>query len=213
MRAIGRQRSSLNPSFCANCENFALKHQVKAEADLSMIFADIRGSTNLAEKLGPLEFSQLISRFFHVAAEELVNARGMVEKLIGDEVTAFFAPGIAGKDYHKKAIEAARRILLRTGHEDANGPWAPVGIGVHSGMTFVGAVGGKDEISQISILGDAANTAARLASAAKVGEILVSDTVATQASLDTKSLEKRSLDLKGKSEKVDVWVVRVGPAR
>ncbi len=176
-----------------------------------MVFADIRGSTNLAEQLGPLEFSQLINRFFHVAAEELVNARGMVEKLIGDEVTAFFAPGIAGKDHQRQAIGAARRILLRTGHGDAKGPWAPVGIGVHSGITFVGAVGGKDEISQISILGDAANTAARLASAAKAGEILVSDTLATQASLDTTGLEKRSLELKGKSENVDVWVMHVSP--
>jgi adenylate cyclase len=100
--------------------------------------------------------------------------------------------------------------LKATGHSDPSGPWIPVGIGIHSGQTLVGSVGAENGLTQISILGDTANTAARLASLAKTGEILISDEAAQNAEIDTKNLEKRQLDLKGKSEPVTAWVINVG---
>lgn len=72
MRAIGRQQSALNPSICAVCENYALTHKAKAELDLAILFADVRGSTKLAEQMKPVEFSQLINRFFNSVTYELV---------------------------------------------------------------------------------------------------------------------------------------------
>lgn len=129
----------------------------------------------------------------------------MVEKLIGDEVTAFFVPGLAGKDYHRRAIEAAQKVLATTGHNDLGGPWIPVGVGVHSGVSFVGPVGKEGGLSQISVPGDAANVAARLAAEAGAGEILLSQEIVDKSEFGTASLEKKRLSLKGKSESVIGW--------
>jgi class 3 adenylate cyclase len=67
-------------------------------------------------------------------------------------------------------------------------------------------VGNVDGLSDLAFLGDAPNTAARLASSAKAGEILVSALIAERLQLDTSTLESRQLELKGKSEQVKVWV-------
>ncbi|MEX1247988.1 MAG: adenylate/guanylate cyclase domain-containing protein [Anaerolineales bacterium] len=175
---------------------------------MSMIFADIRGSTTLAEKMNPAEFSTLINRFYSISSDILAMEKGFVDKLAGDQVSAFFVPGLAGEEHYKHALDAAKRILKATGHADPEGPWVPVGIGVHSGIAYFGAVGKADGLSDLTVLGDPPNTGARLASTAKAGEILVSDRTAQKAKLDTSDLERRTLELKGKSELVDIWVLK-----
>lgn len=210
MRAIGKDKSRYNPNLCTECEDFVRKNKASAEVDMSLIFADIRGSTTLAERLSPVEFSQLINRFYTVASDILVMAKAYIEKLAGDQVSAFFTTGLAGPEYHKIAIQSARDIMHATGHGSPEGPWVPVGIGVHSGLTFYGAVGTPDGLTELSILGDPPNTTARLASSAKDGEILISKVTAEKAGLDTSLLEMRELELKGKQEKVGVWVEKLG---
>jgi adenylate cyclase len=210
MRAIGKDKSKYNPSLCTECEDFVRKNKAETEVDMALVFADIRGSTTLAEKLNPAEFSKLINRFYTVASDILVIAKAYIEKLAGDQVSAFFTPGLAGSEYHLAAVKAAREIMRATGHGSQEGPWAPVGIGVHSGVTFFGAVGSPDGLTELSILGDPPNTTARLASTAKDGEILISTTIAEKAKLETSSFEMRQLELKGKQEKVEVWVERIG---
>ena len=61
----------------------------------------------------------------------------MIDKLIGDEVTAFYIPGVAGQDYASRAVRAAEELLIETGHKTAQSPWAPIGIGIHTGIAFV----------------------------------------------------------------------------
>ena len=207
MRAIGKDKSKYNPNLCTECEDFVRKNNAGTEVDLSLLFADIRGSTTLAEKLSPAEFSSLINRFYTVATQILVDAKAYLDKLAGDQVSAFFLPGLAGPDHYKVALQSAKDILLATGHGDAGGPWVPVGIGVHGGQTYFGAVGTSQGLTDLTVLGDPPNTAARLASNAKAGEILVSQTAAEKAELDTTNLEMRNLELKGKSERVNVWVL------
>ncbi len=201
--------SQFNPRFCNICDQFARKYQGGAEIEISMVFADIRGSTQLAESMSVTEFKNLIDRFYRVTTDIFVRSDAMIDKLVGDEVAAFYMPGLAGEDYAGKAIEAAREILRKTGHQDANGPWAPVGVGIHTGIAFVGAVGTTEGMVDITALGDAVNVAARLASHAQTGEIILSEETAHTAGLDDAQMEKRSLALKGKSAPMDVRVVRL----
>jgi len=133
----------------------------------------------------------------------------MIDKLIGDEVTAFYMPGVAGREYARLAINAAEELLIKTGHKDSKGPWAPVGIGIHTGVAFVGAVGTSGGVVDITALGDAVNVAARLSSQAKAGEILLSEETLDSAKKDSSNLEKRKLELKGKSTTIDVRVMQV----
>jgi len=206
-----KKPSAFNPRFCNVCDDFAIKFQGGAEVELSMVFADIRGSTALAEGMNATEFKKLIDRYYQVSTKIFIQTDAMIDKLIGDEVAAFYLPGLAGKDYARLAIGAARELLRKTRHEAPNGPWAPVGVGVHTGVAFVGAVGTSDGVVDITALGDAVNIAARLASQAKEGEILMSEQTLIAARMDPTNLEKRSLHLKGKSAPFDVRVMRVAP--
>jgi len=210
---LGRSRSKLNPHLCNICEKFADVHQGGAEIELSMLFADIRGSTTLAEGMNSTEFSQLINRFYQVVTDVLIQRNALIEKMIGDEVTGLFVPGFAGQEHARVAVDAAVEVLKETGHADPSGPWVPLGIGVHTGVAFVGAVGSSGSLTDISVLGDAANTAARIGSQAAIGEVIISEQSYRAAfGEDARDgLESRRLQLKGRSEAVDVRVLRVGP--
>ncbi len=203
--------SRMNPRLCNVCEKYATANLGGAEIELSMLFADVRGSTTLAEQMSTMEFSRLISRFYKVATDVMINSDALVDKLIGDEVTGLYTPGFAGPDHARVAIEAAKLLLTVTGHSDPDGPWVPVGAGVHTGEAFVGAVGSEQGLTDITALGDAPNTAARLAGAAAIGEVVVSEAAAIEANLDLESLERRSLELKGKSEPVIVHMIKIQP--
>ncbi|NIM93537.1 MAG: adenylate/guanylate cyclase domain-containing protein [Anaerolineales bacterium] len=201
--------SRFNPHYCNFCDDFASKHQGGAEVPITMLFADIRGSTALAERIGQREFGNLINRFYVESTTVLSYADAMIEKLAGDEVTAMFTRGIAGENYSLRAIEAAKELLRVTGHGDAEGPWIPVGIGIHTGEAFVGSVGQPNGIMEVAALGDVPNTASRLTSHAALGEILVSADAMGDAQLNTQDLEKRHLDLKGRSEGIDAYVLHL----
>jgi adenylate cyclase len=172
-----------------------------------MLFADIRGSTTLAEKMSPTEFGQLISRFFAVASDVITRSLALLDRLVGDQVIGLYIPGFAGDEHKALAIHAAQELLRTTGHGLEMEPWIPVGVGVHTGVAFVGSVGDAGVATDITVLGDAANTAARLSSNAAVGEILISEN-AMIPELNSDQLEKRSLQLKGKSQPVNVYVLK-----
>jgi adenylate cyclase len=200
-----------NPKFCNACETFARMYQGGAEVEMAMLFADIRGSTTLAEGMSTTEFQQLINRFYKHTTDVLVHEDAFIDRLAGDEVIAFFFPGVAGEDYIEKAVKAATDLLRATGHEDAEGPWVPVGAGVHAGVAFFGAVGTVDGMMDMTALGDPVNTAARIAAQAGTGELLVSEEAISIGELDASGMEERQLELKGKSEPIGVRLLRVGP--
>jgi adenylate cyclase len=208
--AFGVTRSKLNPQLCNLCEMAANTYRGGAEIELSMLFADIRGSTAMAEKMPTAEFSRLIDRFYRATTAVLFKKHALVEKLIGDEVTGFFVPGFAGEAHAGVALEAGEEILRATGHTDPEGPWAPCGVGIHTGQAFVGAVSTAGGGADITVLGDTANTAARIASRAGIGEVLFSEVTRRAAELGTTGLERRRLELKGKQEPVEVWAKRAG---
>jgi adenylate cyclase len=204
------RRSTRNPRFCNACELFMEKHPGGAEIVLTMLFVDVRGSTSLAEKMSPTEFSRLMNRFYESAIKVLVHADATVDKLIGDEVTALFIPGYAGAEHARRAVESGRSLLRITGYADAGGPWIPIGVGIHTGPAYVGSIAAQSGIgADFTALGDSVNITARLASAAGSGEVLVSQATCDAARMDVEALEQRALGLKGKSEEVIVRVLHV----
>ncbi len=204
VRALfGKQRSALNPRFCNMCEVASRTFPGGAEVEMTMLFADIRGSTALSEKMSPKEFSQLINRFYAASTKIIIEADGLVEKLAGDEVVAFWGAGFAGPDYVRRTIRVAQhlsKVMTRQGIR--------IGIGVHFGIAYFGALGTAEGLTDISAKGDQVNTAARLASKAAAGEIIVSEQALREAGIDGSELESRSLELKGISEPVLVRVMR-----
>lgn len=175
-----------------------------AEVEISLLFADVRGSTRLAERMPAQEFSHLMARFYGTAARMIDRRDGIVDKFVGDEVMALFIPGFAGDDHAADAIAAGRDLLIETGNGGGE-PWILVGAAVHTGIAYVGTVG-EGDARDFTALGDPVNTTARLASCAAAGEILVSSAAASSSSLDTAGLENRTLTLRGRDETVDAWV-------
>lgn len=210
LRAVqGLRRSSKNPRYCEDCHSFATQHRGGAEIELTMLFVDVRGSTSLAERMDDVEFSALMNRFYEATIRVLVKADAFIDKLVGDEVTALFIPGFAGEKHAQRGVEAGRELLRVTGHASADGPWIPVGVGVHTGTAWVGSIAGASgETSDFTALGDNVNIAARLASEADQGEALISEATWRNARMNDMTAERRELRLKGKSEGVKARVLR-----
>ena len=119
-----------------------------------------------------------------------------------------FIGGTAGPRHTAAAIEAGRALLRAVGRTDASplGP-IPVGAAVHTGIAFVGTVGAAGAATDFTALGDPVNTTARLTALATAGELLVSRTSAESAAIDTVGLEHRTLEIRGRTESVDVFVL------
>jgi adenylate cyclase len=199
---FGKQRSALNPRYCNLCEIASSEFPGGAEVPMSILFIDIRGSTALSEGMTPTEFSQVINRFYAAATKVIIEEDGLVEKLAGDEVAAFWGAGFAGPDYVRRTIRVAQSLLRAMERQKI-----PVGIGVHAGIAFFGAMGTAEGMTDISAKGDEVNMAARLASKAAAGEIIVSEQTLKKAGMDGSGLESRTLELKGISEPVNVRVM------
>lgn len=204
MPLLGHRRWPRNPKYCAGCFGLLSTHHGGAEVECSLLFADVRGSTSLAERLSPMEFTRLMSRFYDTAVSVLVDFDAFVDKFVGDEIIGIFVPAMAGPDHAERAVTAAQLLLRRAGYPDQ--PWIPIGAGVNTGLAYVGSIGSANN-TELTAMGDVVNTTARLATEAAAGELLVSDAAAREARLAVEGLERRSLVLKGKSEPTSVVVL------
>jgi adenylate cyclase len=208
MRLIGKTPWERNPNVCRLCASWLQRKGAGgAEVELSLVFADVRGSTTLAERMSPQAYGELMNRFYVAATGVLIDHNAIIDKLVGDQVIGLFLPGYAGGDHARQAVAAGCGLLAATGHAAGGEPWLPLGVGVHTGVAFVGAVGSADTLTDFTALGDSVNTAARLASVARAGEALITEPTCAESGIRERGLERRSLELKGKSEPLSVVVV------
>jgi adenylate cyclase len=165
---------------------------------MSFLFADVRGSTRLAEEMGAADFATLMHRFYRLANEVLVESDAWMDKPVGDEIIAIYLPIFTG-NHAARAIEGAEALLEALASELEEETQLDVGGGVHTGVAYIGTVGveGTDTYD-ITVLGDAVNVTARLASMAVAGEILVSKATMASAGHDPEGLPSRRLDLEGR---------------
>jgi len=210
LRHLGFARFPGNPAICSSCIKDLNKIGVfGAEIPVSLLFADIRGSTTIGEQMSPTEFRAFLDRFYRLSSKAILENDGIVDKFVGDEVIGLFFAGVSGRDHAAAAIRAARHLLDEVGRADAStrGP-IPVGAAVNTGSAFVGSTGAEGAVSDFTALGDVVNTTARLASEAAAGELLVSVEAAQAGALDSHSMEHRTLSVRGRSEAVEVVVLR-----
>jgi adenylate cyclase len=195
---IGWAPSRKNPNVCARCCD--QMPAGGAEVDVAVLFADVRGSTGLAEGVGAREYAKLLNRFYATATEAILRHDGLIDKLIGDEAMALFIPGIAGSDYRRKALAAATELLQAVGYGSTAGPWLPVGVGLNAGHAYVGNVGSA--VVDFTALGDAVNVAARMQSHAKAGQLIVAADLFDGLGEQLPDAQRLELDARGREEPV-----------
>ena len=185
-----------NPLLCKACFGSLAQHAGGAELEISVLFADVRGSTGLAERVSASAYRGLIQAYYRSAAIAVDENGGIVDKFLGDGVMALFIPVITGENHAARAIKAGRAILARVERDGLTQKGLMVGAGVHTGQAFVGVVGGDEKVD-FTALGDTVNIAARLGSLALPDELLVSRTAWDQAMLGTPPAE-REVDIAGR---------------
>jgi adenylate cyclase len=209
MRLRGKGPANRNPRYCGACDKFLRSFPGGAEVDVSMMFVDVRGSVPIAERMAPADFSHFMRGFFASATQALIDTDGFVVDFRGDCVVGVYPPGFSGADHARKAVEAARHLLNDIPPQAPDGGLVPIGIGVHTGLVFIGTVSGAESgMQDITILGHNVNIAARLSQSAEAGEALISEEAVAASGLGLDALEVRKLVLKGKSSTMAARVLR-----
>jgi adenylate cyclase len=198
-------QSKLNPMMCGMCFRELGKFPGGAEVDISVLFADVRGSTGIAEGSTSTEFRRLLQRFYMIVAGAVDRNDGVVDKFLGDGVMALFIPVLAGENHAARAINAAQEALDEVERSDLPGHGVRAGVGVQTGTAFVGVLGSDDKLD-FSALGDTVNVAARLGSVAGPGELIASRAAWDRAGLTADGAELRAIDIAGRSAALDVVV-------
>lgn len=207
-KLFGKDRSEWNPYFCDACEVWTREHPGGAEVPMSVLFADVRGSTGMAEKREPKEFASIMERFYDVGTKVLNSSDAMVDKPAGDEVRAFYPP-VMSRQHARQAILAGIELLTATGHGNPEGPWMPIGVGVHTGTVYAGSVGGEGgKAIDITFVGDMVNVTARLSSLASAGELLVTDAAYDASNLDLDIATSKTISVRGREAPIPVLSFR-----
>jgi adenylate cyclase len=178
------------------------------EIPITLLFSDIRGSTAIGERMRPADFHAFLDRFYRLASDSIVAHDGIVDKIVGDEVIGLFFGGISGSHHAAAAVAAAIDLAERAAPASTTSSMSiPIGTAVHTGEAFVGATGLGTTVEDFTALGDVVNITARLASAASAGEVIVSVTAAEAAGMATEQLERRTVEIRGRTEPIKVIVL------
>ena len=173
----------------------------------TFLFTDVRGFTNLSEKLSPEEVTDIMNKVLTEQVTCIQAHGGMVDKFIGDACMAIFNAPLDIDEHEKRAIACAQdmRTAINRLQKTLPEPVA-IGIGVNSGEAVIGNMG-SDTRFDYSAIGDAVNTAARLESATKeVGEdILIGENTAKNCDFELKSL--KPIKVKGKKDYLKIYTV------
>ena len=179
--------------------------------DVAVLFVDIRGFTPMSENLQPEQVVQILNEYLSLTTESIFKHNGMLDKFIGDATMAVFNAPFDLEDYLYEAVATAWDI--KSGSEKLEkklmeqfGRTVSFGIGVNCGDAVVGNIGCEFRMDYTAI-GDTVNTAARLESRAKPGQILISEKLYKALEDRIEAEEVGEMELKGKSNKIMVYSV------
>jgi adenylate cyclase len=203
MRRRGVHMSNRNPQYCTACDGFLEAFPGGAEVPMSMMMVDIRDSVALSGQISATDFAHLVMALRDDMAKILDKTDGFLLEFQGDSVFAVWPPGFVGQNHAQMALRAAdlarQMFTLRSDRA------APVGVAVHTGQVFIGTVSGAGGRFQgISAFGLEVNILARLAAAAKPGEVLVSAAAYAAAGQPMPIDKQRHESLKGVETPVEV---------
>lgn len=185
--------------------------QAGAKREVTMLFADIRGFTSMSERHTPEQMVETLNSYFEFMVDVLFKHGGTLDKYVGDEIIGLFGAPVELSDAPARAVRCAldmlkaleefNRIRASAGQEAIH-----IGIGINTGPVIAGAIGSSRTL-QYTVIGDAVNTAARLCSVAKAGEIIISPSTMNVAGPFCEAEQREPVQVKGKAEPIYIWNV------
>jgi class 3 adenylate cyclase len=179
---------------------------------VTALFADIVGSTSLAEKMDPEDWREIVGGAHQRVSQAVYRYEGTIAQLLGDGVLAFFGAPLAHEDDPERAIRAGLDIqagiadfadqLKESGRvEDFE-----VRVGLNTGLVVVGDIGTDLHMEYLAV-GDTVNLAARVQSSAEPGELLVTDNTYRLATGLFEFEDQGEIEVKGRAEPIHVFRV------
>jgi class 3 adenylate cyclase/ActR/RegA family two-component response regulator len=203
-------RSFVPPQLARGLESGVIAE--RREAEVSVLFADIRGYSTIAERLSAAEIADILARQLGAMGEVVAEHGGSLDELLGDAVMAVFGAPEPMPDHAERALRCAIAMQTRQRELNAEGwtsdlPEIGIGVGVNTGTVVAGTVGAGGRL-KYTVVGDAVNVAARLQAEAQAGEVLAAaSTIAAADGIRCEAVGPRHV--KGREEPVEVFRVVV----
>src|SRR5213596_1913357 len=184
---------------------------VSERRPITVLFADIAGSTSIAERLDPEDWTTLVGKAFQRMNRTIERYDGTIARLMGDGVLAFFGAPVAHEDDPERAVRCGLDMVqaideLGAAQQAAGGSGLRVRVGVNTGPVVVGVVG-TDKASEYTAMGDTVNVAARMQASARPGSVLITAATHRFVSGLVEAVDVGQLELKGKSATVRAYEI------
>ncbi|HLC26281.1 MAG TPA: adenylate/guanylate cyclase domain-containing protein [bacterium] len=179
--------------------------------EVTILFADIRGFTELAESLEPEAVVSLLNGYFSLMVDVVLKYEGTLDKFVGDNVMAVFGAPISREDDTERALRAAiemqaEMVGFNSAREQANQEPIHMGIGINTGIAVVGNVGSEKRMDY-TVIGDAVNVADRIQNLSRGGEILVSEQTYRKVSKVIRGRPLSSGRVRGRVNPVKIYLI------
>ena len=191
-------------------------HLAGERKTVTCLFADVVGSTSLAEQMDAEDWTAVMNRAFELISKKIYDYEGTIARLLGDALLAFFGAPVAHEDDPVRAVRASLDVL-KVVHEYAeevrrkHGIDFAMRVGLNTGPVVVGEVG-SDLKYEYTAMGDAINLAARMQSAARPMSLLISEHTHRFVAPVFECVDLGQIDVKGKAERVRVYEVAAAKA-
>jgi PAS domain S-box-containing protein len=170
---------------------------------VSVLHADVRGYTTMAEEMAPDRVVSLLLRYHGAAAKAIREKGGTIDRFAGDAILALWNAPAAQPEHARLALQGA--LAMRDAAREV-GSELGYGVGVHTGEAMVGNLG-SEQYQNFTAIGDTVNVAARLQAQAKAGEVICSAAVLVTAGEGVRAVALGALDLKGRKTPVEAYRV------
>lgn len=182
-------------------------------AEITVMFADIRGFTSLSETMKAEDVSQLLNEYFTELEPVITKYNGVINKFIGDAVLVIFGDPEQDKHHAKNAVKCAYELRkkvkeIKERWVQEGKPKIDIGIGINTGEAFIGNVGTKNRF-EYTVIGDTVNIASRIEDYNKIYKthVLISENTYSKISDIVDVIKIREVSIKGKRHKINIYEV------
>ncbi len=182
-------------------------------AEVTVLFADIRGFTSISEKLSAVEVTKILNEYFSALVPIIEEHHGVLNKFMGDAVLAIFGEPIIDNNHPINAVLCANKMLkkvksLQQKWIDEGKPKIEIGIGISTGEVFIGNIGSETRL-EYTVIGDTVNTASRIENYNKVyrTNFLISEETYLRVQKYVDVIKIREVTIRGKAKKINIYEV------